>query len=194
MKLRQIAPVAVLAIAALLAGCTGQSSDNSDDSSTSSPSARPTSDAVVDTFFGLKLELPADKWTTLVSGKDGTFAQVVYDDRSDCVSQSCPTLLIHKFSDPEYKTRVVTTDLMTDDQCEGGVSAFRPPVFKRAVQIDGMTARYYESGPCPKTNPDWMRRTWLLPGKMLIDEQPGADGRLARSVFDKLLEGAVKTS
>lgn len=191
MKFRQIAPVTVLAIAALLTGCTGQSSD---DSSTASPSARPTSDAVVDTFFGLKLKLPADKWTTLVSGKEGPFAQVVYDDRPDCTQVACPTLLIHAFGGPEYEARVVTTDLMTDDQCEGGVSAFRPPVFKRAVQIDGMTARYYESGPCPKSNPAWMRRTWLLPGKMLIDEQPGADGRLARSVFDALLEGAVKTS
>jgi hypothetical protein len=195
MKLRQIAPVAVLAIAALLTGCTGQSSNNSDDTSPSHrPSTRPTSDAVVDTFFGLELKLPTDRWTTTVSGEGGTFAEIVYDDQpadsTDCVQVACPTLLIQTDADPIYTERVQDGEMIVNDWCAQGASAFKSPAFKRTVKIAGMTARYYESAPCAPGGPT--RRDWLLP-TLLITEAPGDGGQLSEDAFDKLLEGAVKT-
>jgi hypothetical protein len=190
--------ILALAFAFAVTGCTSQSSDDSDKSSRPEKvSASPTAEqGTVDTLrVGLNLDLSTGPWTTMVN--DDAYAQVVYDDQpddsTDCTQVACPMLLIYNVDHLEYKTRVVGDEMATTNECEGGVSAFLPPVFVRTVRIAGTTARYYESGPCPAANPNWTRRTWLLPGKMLIDERPGANGQLDREAFDKALAGAVKT-
>lgn len=145
-------------------------------------------------LFGLRLELNPTDWQIL--GATQSQATLQYKpQQKDCSTGKCPMLLVSTSQSEFYRLNVAGEELVVNDECSTGTSAFQPPQFQGMVPVAGHLAKYYINPWCDRfeqggTSPR-IRRNWLFaPEGLLVQEVQGFDGS-GITGFDAILRTAA---